>query len=86
MASSRALLALLLILGFSFSSARCRKVLSIHEGVYVHPLPGKPAATPTPSKRGHAFIMNQNLVDQQLKSIGKRHDQSVPSPGAGHGN
>ncbi|WOG85059.1 hypothetical protein DCAR_0104246 [Daucus carota subsp. sativus] len=86
MASSRALLALLLILAFSFSSARCRKVLIIHEGVYVHPLHEEPAATTTPSKRGQAFIMNENLVDQQLKSISRRHDQSVPSPGDGHGH
>ncbi|GAA0144088.1 hypothetical protein LIER_04619 [Lithospermum erythrorhizon] len=77
----------------SFNDAR--KLLKVHEDfkkeniisssdkLYFAMLPKGKVPASTPSKKGHAMIVNEKLIARHLVAV-DRILRSVPSPGVGH--
>ncbi|KAL3739854.1 hypothetical protein ACJRO7_021170 [Eucalyptus globulus] len=54
-------------------------------GLYLSALPkGSATSSSTPSKKGHAEVVDEKLVARHLGSLGRVLVESVPSPGVGH--
>ncbi|KAI3411525.1 uncharacterized protein J3R85_017897 [Psidium guajava] len=53
-------------------------------GLYLSALPKGTIPTSTPSKKGHAEVVDKKLIARHLGSLDRVLMQSVPSPGVGH--
>lgn len=59
------------------------RVLSSEGSLYLSALPKGGVPSSTPSKKGHAEVVNEKLIARHLITM-DRNLQSVPSPGVGH--
>ncbi|KAF8413711.1 hypothetical protein HHK36_001703 [Tetracentron sinense] len=60
-----------------------KKALSLEDSLFLSALPKGTIPPSSPSKKGHAMIINEKLFALPLASI-DRILRSVPSPGIGH--
>lgn len=95
--STLALMALLVVFASFVSDSQGRKLLvveenkklpsspssSMEESLFLNVLPKGTVPSSTPSKKGHAEVVDEKLVARHLIAI-DRILQSFPSPGVGH--
>ena len=57
---------------------------SLDGSLFLSALPKGKVPVSTPSKKGHAFVVDEKLIGRRHLAGNERFLQSVPSPGVGH--
>ncbi|KAM1032993.1 hypothetical protein ACFX13_037351 [Malus domestica] len=84
----------LVAMASSVSTLESRKLLDVKDdaenqkkvaSLFLSALPKGKVPASTPSKKGHAVVVNEKLIARHLSVVQNRIlAQSVPSPGVGH--
>ncbi|CAK8578585.1 unnamed protein product [Lathyrus sativus] len=57
---------------------------SLRDGLFLSALPKGSVPSSSPTKKGHAVVVDEKLIERHLISMDRVLFASVPSPGVGH--